>query len=374
MDETLNEGLEPSSAEEQNKDILSMSDDDLLNMSFPEFEEFEEAPADEEIPTNEDATEEELEDDEEQFELSEDPDDTEETEEAFEDEVLEEDPESTEEDEEVDSSGTDYKAKYEELLAPFKGNGKEIKVDTPEDLRRLAQMGVGYNARMAEIKPLRKIGKMLENAGLLEESKVNFLIDLSKNNPDAINKLIKDSGINPLDIDTEGTDGYKPNTYTVDDKQLELDEALSDLKHSPSAQQVIDVVSNKWDEQSRRVLIENPSVIKDLDSHMQNGIYDKVQPVVERERMLGRIPNGMSDLQAYNIIGDQMNAAGAFNQPATTSTATTTTSKPADTKRKSRRRAAASPRSKPATQSKVPSNVLDMSDEDFEKQLMSKYM
>jgi hypothetical protein len=215
------------------------------------------------------------------------------------DDIFEDSEENEEETstEEVDVEETsDYKTKYEELMAPLRGNGKDVTIKTPEDLRRLAQMGIGYNKSMAELKPLRKIGKMLENAGLLEESKINYLIDLSKNNPDAINKLVHESGINPLDIQPETSDGYKPNTYTVDDSQLDLDEALTALEQSPSGQKVIDAVNNKWDRASQEILVKNPNMMRDLQGHMDSGIYDRVVAVVENERLLGRIPAGVSML------------------------------------------------------------------------------
>jgi hypothetical protein len=68
-----------------------------------------------------------------------------------------------------------------------------------------------------------------------------------------------------------------------------------------------------------------------------------------------------------------MNDAGAFNQPTSPSPATKVAEKPKDTKRKTRRKAAASTRSKP-TSNTVPQDILNMSDEDFEKNLMSKYI
>lgn len=376
-DDIKNEGLEPSLS--SSDDILSMSDEDILNMSFPEPQADEAPQGAEDEPEGEEVTDEEdgelplegedepsEESDDEILEGEEDPED---------DPSIFEDGESEDQDDPEQDGDVDFKAKYEELLAPFKANGKEIKVDTPEDLRRLAQMGVGYNARMAELKPIRKIAKMLENEGLLDESKLNHLIDLSKGDVNAINKLVKDSGINPLDIDTESTEGYKPNTYTVDDNQLALDEALGDLERTTSGQQVIDVVSTKWDEKSRGVLVSNPAMLRDLENHIDNGIFDKVMAEVEKEKLFNRIPAGVSDLDAYNFIGQQLASRGVLNAPSSEKNPAPKkeAKAPTDNKRKSRKRAAAAPkRGKPAPQ--VRTDLLNMSDEEFEKTLMSKYM
>lgn len=356
----LDEGLEPSSAEEQD-DMLSMSDDDFLNMAFPD----DEPEVAEEAPASEESTE--GEEDENVL--------TEETshEETEEEEIFEEEMEQENTEDEETTLDVNYEDKYKELLAPFKANGKEITVDNPEDLRRLAQMGVGFNAKMTALKPVRKVAKMLENEGLLEESKISYLIDLSKGNPDAINKLIKESGVNPLDIDTESVEDYKPETYTVDDKQLEFDEALIDLKQSPTVQKTLDVVSTKWDEASRRKLYDKPSDINVIDAQIQSGIFDQVMAEVDKAKILGRIPSHVSDIEAYNYIGEQMNAAGAFNKATPT---TTSPVKPKGTtksvQRNSRKRAAAS-RSKPTKQQQEPDNILDLSDEEFER-LMPNYL
>ena len=84
------------------------------------------------------------------------------------------------------------------------------------------QMGANYNKKMAALKPNLKLLKLLENNGLLSEEKLSFLIDLDKKNPDAITKLVKDSGLDPLEMDVSKSD-YKPNTYTVHDREVELD-------------------------------------------------------------------------------------------------------------------------------------------------------
>jgi hypothetical protein len=354
---------------------MNMSDEDMMNMSFPsESEGTEEALADEgshedeaeygqeDQPIDESELDEELENDEQEDEA---PQESDESEDDADEEATEELDKSSDE--------IDYKAKYEELMAPFRANGKDIKVETPEDLLRLAKMGVGFNARMTALKPIRKVAKMLENAGLMDEEKISYLIDLSNHNPDAINKLIKQSGINPLDIDTESTDGYKPNTYTVDDRQLDFDEALIDLKQSPTLQATLDVVSNKWDEASRRKLYDTPREIQKLDSQIQAGIFDKIMERVENEKILGRIPSSVSDIEAYNFIGNKMNEEGAFNTPASSTSPKTPVKPKVNAQLNSRKRAAATTRSKPTKQQSIPANVLSLDDAEFEK-LMPNYI
>ncbi len=227
--------------------------------------------------------------------------------EAQEDEV---DPDKQTENTEVD---TQDQIDLKRILAPFNANGREMKVDNVDEAIRLMQMGAGFNKKMTALKPHLKLVKMLANNDLLDEAKLNHLIDISKRNPDAISKLLAEGNIDPLNL-TTGNE-YKPNTYTVTDSELELDNVLSDLKESPHYAQTLDVVANKLDGTSKQLLISQPEIMRVLHDQIGNGIYARVTAQVERSRMLGEL-SGLSDIEAYKITGDKMNDAGAFNDLA----------------------------------------------------------
>jgi len=275
----------------------------------------------------------------------------------------------------------DYKVQYEELLSPFKANGKDIKVDTVEDARSLMQMGANYNKKMAALKPNLKLVKMLDNHGLLDEGKLSYLIDLSKKDPEAVKKLVKDSGLDPLDIDTDNI-AYRPNTYNVSDNEVALDGILDDIRDTSTFNTTIDIIGNKWDEASKDMIAKDPSIIKVINEHVGSGIYKKVSEVVERERILGRL-SGLSDIEAYKQVGDAINANGGFGDPVqATQTQPQSTSKsnsvnkannPVDPKLANKRKAAGSTKSKPS-KAKPEFDVLNMSDEEFEKMSASKFV
>jgi len=174
-----------------------------------------------------------------------------------------------------ETSEIDYKAEYERLIAPFRANNREMQIDSVDDARTLMQMGANYNKKMAGLKPNLKLIKMLENNKLLDEEKLSYLIDLDKKNPEAIKKLVKESGIDPMEIDVEGDTGYKNTNYTVDDKEVELDGILDDIQETESFNQTIDIISNKWDASSKEVILEQPSIIKVINEHVAAGIYEQ---------------------------------------------------------------------------------------------------
>jgi hypothetical protein len=272
----------------------------------------------------------------------------------------------------------DYKAAYEQLMAPFKANGREVQVKSAEDAKALMQMGANYNKKMAGLKPNLKLLKMLENNQLLNEEKLSFLIEVSKKNPDAIAKLLKDSGIDPMGIEPEKADSYKPTNHAVDDREVELDTVLDDLKASPHYPKVISIVSEEWDAKSKQIIADSPQLLGVIHDHVERGIYDLIAKELESERLFGRL-TGMSDIEAYRQVGDAINARGGFNhlvrgQGKAQSEAKVVAPAPKkaeDDSLKEKRRAAAP--SKPVVSNTgVPKefNPLAMSDEDFAK--MSK--
>jgi hypothetical protein len=294
------------------------------------------------------------------------------------------DSEKVDEKKTTEESTIDFKSEYERLLAPFKANGRDIKVNSVDEAVTLMQMGANYNKKMAALKPNLKLMKLLERAELLSEEKISFLIDLNRKDPAAINKLVKDSGIDPLDLSAEKASAYKQSTYTVDDREIELDTVLDDIQGTPSYTRTLDIVSTKWDAASKGVIAGNPQLLRVINDHVSSGIYDRIQKEIENERMFGRLV-GVSDIEAYRQVGDSLHARGEFNSLAQGSSQTQT--KPAaekvvvqpkpkqvdDDKLKDKKRAASSTKSVVAD-SNSDFNPLAMSDEEFAKHVNKQFL
>lgn len=268
-----------------------------------------------------------------------------------------------------------FEAEYNRLLAPFKANGRDIQVKSVDDALGLMQMGANYNKKMAGLKPHLKLMKLLENNGLLDEGKLSFLIELDKKSPEAINKLVQESGISPMDFDAEKAGEYRPKIHTVDDREIELDTVLDDIQSTPTYTRTLNIVSKEWDGASKQAIAGSPQLLKVINDHVERGIYDLIAKEVEGERMFGRL-DGMSDLDAYRKVGDSIQARGGFDHLGTAPGRTATTpvivtpkpKKPEDDALNEKRRAASS--SKPAVvSSSIPKefNPLALSDADFGK-------
>lgn len=378
-DDEINDALEREFARLQDEDQAQDSDGEITE-AVDEAVEVDEATS--EIEDGSDEESEIVDEDEDESEALAEDESKDEASEEVENQVEDIDSEEASDEDVETTEEIDYKAIYEEVFAPFKANGKQMQVDNVEDVRQLMQMGANYSKKMQALQPNLKILKMLENNGLLDQSKLEFLIDLDKKNPDAIKKLVGDSGIDPLDIDTTDVK-YKPNTYGVSDREVELDGILEEIRDTESFNATIDVVGNKWDEKSKQIIVNEPSIIKTINQHMESGIYQIVSEAVERERVLGRL-NGLSDLEAYKQVGDAINARGGFAhlageakaQPKVISSPSNVNrAKPTvDPKLASRKKAASSTKSAPSTKKQDSFNPLSMSDEEFEKIVASKFI
>ena len=355
---------------------LGMSDDELMNMTPEEFaaqqkseedeesepEKVEEEPAEEE----EVVEDEEPEDEEPEEEPQESRANVYADSEPHEDEEAEaEEAEPTQVEVSGSSDGVDYQAEYEKLLTPFRASKREVQVKNVEDARKLMQMGVDYQYKMQALKPQLRIMRALDKNGLLDEEKVNFLIDLDKKNPEAVKKYLKDKEIDPMDLDMDSETDYTPQSYAPTESEQAIDDVLDDIRETKAFDRTIDELGNKWDAPSKQVLMQQPQLIKLINTQVETGVYDQIMNVVASERMLGRL-QGLNDLMAYKTVGDALQASGAFDHLKAEPKPKRKPSQ--DPKVKARKRAASPTKRSSSTRTSAQDfHPLALSDEEFEK-------
>ena len=387
---------------EETKNPLEMSDEDILKMNPPEVEEPKEEPHQEEEEKQEESSNEDEGSKEEPKESEENNDSKNKTsEEEPKEELTEESKEEPNKEEENNSSGSgskeenkeesskeaekkeeskeqpseksatiDYKKFYEKIMTPFKANGKVISLKTPEEAIQLMQMGANYTRKMQAIAPYKKTLLMLENNGLLDEDKLSFLIDLDKKNPEAIKKLIKDAGIDPMDIDTSTEPQYKEGSHKVSNEEAAFMTVLDDLKQSQDGMQTIKEINSNWDDASKNILWSSPDIMRTIHQQRENGVYQLIVDEMERQRTLGNISPETPFLVAYKQIGDALvaNKQKAVPQPVAVKAKTVKTS---TVKNNEKAKAAAPNRTTPSAPKRF-INPLAMSDEEFLKQMKDR--
>lgn len=200
-----------------------------------------------------------------------------------------------------------YEEFYKKVMKPLKANGKMIELKTPEEAIQLMQMGANYTRKMQAIAPYRKTLLMLENNGLLDENKLSFLIDLDKKNPEAIKKLIKESGIDPMEIDTDADIKYQEGNHRVTDEEATFASIINDIRESDNGTETLNVI-NSWDDASKEVLWKNPEIARVIHEQInsENKIFETINNEIVRRKTLGTIPPNTPFLQAYKIVGDEL--------------------------------------------------------------------
>lgn len=269
-----------------------------------------------------------------------------------------------------------YEEFYTQIMTPFKANGKMITLKTPDEAIKLMQMGANYTKRIQDMAPHRKVLAMLQNNDLLDEGKLSYLIDLDKKNPDAIKKLVKDSGIDPLDINTTEESGYKPSNHSVTDEEVNLVSVLEDVGSTQEGKQTLQIINTTWDQASKEALWKSPEIIGVIQSQRDNGVYDQIVAEMDRQKVLGVIPTTTPFLQAYKQVGDDMMARKAFVAPKTEvqqpTVVATRTATPKPVIANGDKARAASPTKTSPNKAAEFINPLAMSDDDFIKQMNNR--
>lgn len=203
---------------------------------------------------------------------------------------------------------------FKRVTTPFKADGKDFQVRSPEDAIRLMQQGVNYSRRMQEIKPMKQLNRMLQDHGLDKADQLNFLIDLSKGDKGAITQLLKSHKIDPMDLDIEKDSGYQAKNYQGNPQDNEFRDALDMALTTPEGQALVSHIHREWDPKSKARLREDPSLIGTLQGFKASGVYDKVVEELRYQQSLGYL-QGVPFLQAFDQVGEAMKNAGVFNSP-----------------------------------------------------------
>ena len=271
----------------------------------------------------------------------------------------------------------DYKAAYEKITAPFKANGKQIEIKSPDEIIQMMKMGANYTRKMQSIAPYRKALLMLQNNDLLDESKISFLIDLNRKDPAAVQKLIKDSGIDPLDIDINAESTYQPGHHQISDSEAALSSVLEDVTSTQEGRETVQIISKEWDQASKEALLEDPNIVAVINEQRQNGVYDTIVNEIERLRILGSIPANTSFLECYKNVGMSLyGQTGTPTQaPATPSVSTApvarTVASPSSTRVPNTDKIQATAPARSVGSGKTKIDPLSLPDEEF-MQIMSK--
>ena len=389
-DEELEAQFAAAKAEERYEEDEPSTDDDVHDEEYLEEDAGEQDPEDDEIEYETDEDEDEADEDMEQpdededsdDDASEDEDDEEETDEDSEDEEADAADEDEEQTEEVEDKSKEPEQRVQNYS--FKANGREYEF-TEEEIKaqfpKVFGQAMDYTKKMQAMKPWRKTIDAIESAKLGHDE-VSLMIDVLKGDKDAINEVLKRTGVDTIDLDTEGSN-YTPKDYGRDDATLALKDVIDEISSDEEYATTYRVLSKEWDDSSWNELSSKPEMIKALHVDVKSGMYDRLMPMVEKLKVYD---NGRrSDLEYYgeaagvyarNIREEQMASRVAQDaqadreaQEAREREIAATKEKQrkaASTKESAKKRKAAVPAKKTAGRKKA-IDYLDDSDEAFEE-------
>ena len=194
---------------------------------------------------------------------------------------------------------------HKTLTAPLKAAGHEFTFDDPNQIRELVSKGIDYTRKMQQISHLRGIGEILRENDMMDAEKLAYAIDLANHKPEAIARLIKESGLDTYDLGEDKADSYQVSPVNIDGKAKavmvrEIVESYQDDANFNALFQE----ARTWDNESQVALVNNPEYLHLLAAHANNGVYKQVMAKVMQERAL----TGTSEpiLAHYDRVGKAM--------------------------------------------------------------------
>ena len=209
------------------------------------------------------------------------------------------------EEEKSEEDINDEIAQKEQQELVFKANGREFKFTQDEMLEQFPKIfgqAMDYTKKTQAMKPWRKTIDAIEQAKLGHED-INLMIDVMKGNKEAIAEVMKRTGVDSLEIDTENSK-YTPNDYGRDDKALAIKDIVEEISVDKEYEITHRVLSKEWDEKSFREMTEDPDLIRLLHVDVKTGMFDKVQPIADKIKVFDR--GSKSDLEYYRLASIEL--------------------------------------------------------------------
>jgi hypothetical protein len=360
MDSALEIGISP-----EEEKLWMMSDEELEKASFEEKNKQEEEEDDEiedetDVTEQTDDLEDETDDNSDEDAESDNETDNDEVSDSIDDEVDNKDSEDSNEklDEEEKSNKSIKSEITEDSLKPVRANGMDIPVKSIDEVYQLASMGANYKKKMQDIAPFRRSVSAMKEHNLTDED-IALLIDIKKGDKDALAKVVKDSKIDAIDLDTEDVK-YESKLYGDDEATSNLKDIEETISKDPEYKTTVNVVNNLWDSKSQEKLANNPDLIERLHYDVKNGIYEKVAPEATRLEFLdqGRKSKLEYYVDAGRLIAQEEQAKAEAEKKTKVAN---------DKKVAKKRKAAATTKSKATKQKTEEPDFVNMSDDEYDK-------
>ena len=309
----------------------------------------------------------------------------------------EEDEEEVEDDSDTENEDADESAETEneqtdntekqsdEVVQPtqeilkVKANGQDYEFTLDEMKSQFGSIfakAQDYTKKTQALKEYRKTIDIVQNAGL-SDNDLNLFADVLKGDKDAIAAVLKRTGVDALDLDVENVN-YAPKNYGRNDTELAIKDIVDDISADKEYVITHNILEKQWDSKSREKFIEDPNMIKGLHIDVKSGLYDKLNPIMQKLKIYDGATR--SDLDYYfmahkQFMDSQRDASSKAEKAelarvenqAKVSTVKAKMAQQTATKEASVKRKAAAPTKKAAGTSKINYLNDDPSDDEVEE-------
>ena len=219
-----------------------------------------------------------------------------------------EDADESTETEEEQTEDTDNKS--DEVAQPtqevlkVKANGQEYEFTLDEMKSQFGSIfakAQDYTKKTQALKDYRRTIDIVQNAGITDND-LNLFADVLKGDKDAIAAVLKRTGVDALDLDTENVN-YAPKNYGRNDTELAIKDIVDDISADKEYVITHNILEKQWDSKSREKFIEDPNMIKGLHTDVKSGLYDKLNPIMQKLKIYDGATR--SDLDYYFMAHKQ---------------------------------------------------------------------
>lgn len=285
--------------EDINLDTTTEEDDFSSNDETIGYDDLEQPAQDSDDDTS--SNEEEEEESEEDSEPTEEDPDGDTTEEEEQTETEED--KSNKDEQPIDKNGENLDEFFSKQ-SRVRANGVDYEFSNKEKLEmfdKIFPQAMDYTKKMQSMKPYRKRIDYMEQVNMTD-SEFNFLMDLSKGDKAAITELIKRTGVDALELDTENNN-YVAKNYGRDDTELDIRDVVSGISNDKEYPTTYNILNSQWDESSRAEFLKDPKKIRQLHEDVKSGFFDVINPIAQKLKVYeGGVK---SDLDYYGIAADK---------------------------------------------------------------------
>ena len=210
------------------------------------------------------------------------------------------------EDEQTDSTEkqSDEVVQPTQEILKVKANGQDYEFTLDEMKSQFGSIfakAQDYTKKTQALKEYRRTIDIVQNAGL-SDNDLNLFADVLKGDKDAIAAVLKRTGVDALDLDVENVN-YAPKNYGRNDTELAIKDIVDDISADKEYVITHNILEKQWDSKSREKFIEDPNMIKGLHIDVKSGLYDKLNPIMQKLKIYDG--NSKSDLEYYFMAHKQ---------------------------------------------------------------------